>query len=419
MIYAATHKEIISRPEDEYSSCLAGFANRDTRSTTLGPPEIGFALVWVKCNHVDILMLSVDSLYVSSELYNEICMIVNQKYHIAPDAIIFSATHTHSSPNVSWPEFGALDNNFRTRIIDSIDSALYSMSKSFESISLSTFLMPVPSGLIIGRRKKGRDIKSLFFKNKILMLPNKGQEIDKEIRVIELNFKDRKLYLLNMSCHPVFSASSQISSDFPGEIINQLQSSLNCEFIFFQGWCGDIRPNSTSNFKRAPNLILKLKSFFNGDIFVPSTKQFFNDFCKKITYAVSINLKNNLSPETDNNCYAYSGSFELQSHTRKTHKKLPFSIIKLNNILLISIAAEVSSKYYVSLIEELPDLMIVPIGYSNGMIGYLPYPDQVAEGGYEVESYGNYGWDSHISEQSLTGFYDNLRSEIKRAMELH
>jgi hypothetical protein len=49
------------------------------------------------------------------------------------------------------------------------------------------------------------------------------------------------------------------------------------------------------------------------------------------------------------------------------------------------------------------------MGFSEGVIGYLPYHDEVKEGGYEVDSSVNYGWDSCINEGSLCDFFDELK----------
>ncbi|WP_036519041.1 hypothetical protein [Nitrincola sp. A-D6] len=246
----------------------------------------------------------------------------------------------------------------------------------------------------------------------MLMLP----EIDEQGGAVlnKLSFFDNSneiLSIFGLSCHPVFSTSKIISSDYPGEIVNHYQNTNESSAIFLQGWSGDLRPDTSGKFMSTRSLIDCAKALFNGKVFLQPDFKKFSCFCNDI-----VNLIQSIKPLHVNDQPLISSlqrKLSLVSSTGHTTKSFFVSIHRIDNILFISIPAEVSSRYYSYLASNFVSYKIFPLGCSNGMIGYLPYYDQVREKGYEVDSAKNYGWDSYIGEDSLIKFKNDLYILVK------
>ena len=187
--------------------------------------------------------------------------------------------------------------------------------------------------------------------------------------------------------------------------------------LFTQGFSGDVRPYSVSKNIFKNGLIGFLKILFNGPIFIHSSNNYFKKFCFVISQQIIIALNSKKSTNVlFKNASFHLFKYELISSTRYVRKEIIVKYHILGNLLFISISAEVSSKYYLAIKNEFPNIEIIPMGLSDNLIGYLPYPSEVDEGGYEVTSAVNYGWDSIISKNSIELFFTNLIRDIKTSI---
>ena len=75
----------------------------------------------------------------------------------------------------------------------------------------------------------------------------------------------------------------------------------------------------------------------------------------------------------------------------------------------MAISAEVHDFYW----HLIRSKKIIAISCTDQLIGYLPAPNDIKEGGYEVcnSAYNNY-WDSSISKKSLEDFEKFLVQEM-------
>jgi hypothetical protein len=86
----------------------------------------------------------------------------------------------------------------------------------------------------------------------------------------------------------------------------------------------------------------------------------------------------------------------------------------MNNILLVDIPAEVNSFYYNSIRQVLNGNSFLPLGNSHDMISYLPGYAEIEDGGYEVDSYVHYDFDTPLSSTSLKEYHQKLIDAIKQ-----
>lgn len=393
---------------------LAGFAQRTASREQIGPKDLYTKIVWLEDDDNIILFISLDTLYFPQKIADILDEHCHEEYRITNNNIIYNATHTHSAPSVALPHFGRIDDTYIDRITSEIIIGLAYCEKNKKQSSIETRVFPV-GNKIIGRRRVGWDINSFFLKKKTLLLPNESQGIDSHIRTMKISTDDEECIatILNFSCHPVIANTSCYSSDFPGKITSDLSTYFGGVTVFLQGFCGDIRPNITTEKVPVFEIINYLKIIFNKKIFKVPDLSDFKDFCTDIFDRITTAHKENGDATSFSSIKAHSFKHKLISQSGKTTRTINVKIIRIDKIIFVSIPAEVNSKYIINLKKNFPDYTVFPLGYAEGMIGYLPYYKEIEEGGYEVNSAVNYNWDTPLSIESTEEFYNKLISELE------
>jgi hypothetical protein len=138
--------------------------------------------------------------------------------------ILIAATHTHCGPATQpMPGLGEVDADYAKRlralIVEAAGEAAGSpkpaeFSYAFESIE--------PLGF--NRRKKN------------------FCGVDPVLKAAIFRTAERKTYLLNYACHAVvFGRKTHVSADWPGAVVREIEKAGD-RAVFFQGFCGDIDP---------------------------------------------------------------------------------------------------------------------------------------------------------------------------------
>ncbi|RBO85736.1 hypothetical protein [Marinomonas aquiplantarum] len=411
-MYKVSIAKLNVNPDLFTSSCLAGFAKRDSSTEKFGLSELEVGVLWVKdVKGNNFILVSVDTLYLDGSYLDFIYRWLLEEFGVSSSEVVFNATHTHSAPNSSSTFFGEQDAGFIGEITDKIKACVSIAFSKLEEGSVFFYEAQLPSGLIVNRRLLSRDIKSFFMKKRMIMSPNYSKKFDHYVRVVNFVSSSENSILINLSCHPVFNNNNAISSDFPG-ILRRDLSHLFDNVIFTQGFSGDIRPDSVISRYSPSNFLVFIKALVNGHSFISPTLRFFDYFNNSVVKTVEKRRTfNNIT--SSEFIFSHIFQFDLKSTTLKTIKNIEVKIINVGGIVFISIPAEVNSRYFFEIKSAFKELNIVPLGYAENIIGYLPYPTEVQEGGYEVNSYKNYGWDSPISSDSLTELFQSIVSAIK------
>ncbi len=403
---------------------LSGFRGRSTNKRK-GLGRLNASVLWLKYveKHADKIYISIDTLYIPLEISNPVYEYLSKNYQLFPCQIVFNASHTHSAPALekSFTINEYVDSDYVEYVLDKLLGLFGSIHLTdFANVDICLKQIPVPSSLTISRRKVGFDIRSFYLKRKTIMLPNSNKKIDDKIRLIIIRDEQRKVdvVLYNFSCHPVFDDGEQVSSDFIGVVNKYLAEKEGIHGMFLQGFLGDIRPNFTTRNFLEVNFINKTKILMNGLVFKPFVKSEFDAFCSQIGEVVTESCREIM----ESNTVANSGSvtqkeYPLVSDSGKVMKKLIVKMHLIDHALLISMPAEVTSSYYVELAKLFPRLLIIPLAVADGILGYLPFYKEALEGGYEVNSAANYGWDSKISYNSLKVFFEAMCLDISLEQE--
>lgn len=396
---------------------LSGFSKRNGK-LDFGENKLKVSILWLKQNSTDIIFISLDVLYIPLEVAEPIYHILKEKYSIEKEQVIFNATHTHSAPGIEKKFDTIVDKDLIKYFIDCLKSIFEVKNILFENGIFHYKTINTGKKIWISRRKKGKNIRSFFMKESMLLLPNQSNPVDDEIRLLLIYDENKKLKFLmyNFSCHPVFNTSDNMSSDFIGEINNILNKELKIDSMFLQGFLGDIRPNVTTKSFFETNFINKLKLIFNNEVFREPNKNDFTIFCTSVSDLICNNLQT--SDNYNESIFLCKQKlYQLESHSKRTQKQFIVKFILNGSNLFLSIPAEVNTNYKLQLSKKFNNLNIIPLGVADDIIGYLPYYTEVKEGGYEVHSATNYGWDAYISEKSLKNFFLDLQNDIDLILE--
>ena len=389
---------------------LSGFGSRTDANETLGIQKLFIRCLWLRHDERDIFIVSLDLLYVPNFFAKSIREYLLDQYDLPPENIIFSATHTHSSYGLGFfREETAYRNQIEGMLVP-VFEAIKKMANKFQPAKISQ-ISNTCDGVAINRRKLVFNPRRLRFES--TSLPNHNKTFFGDINGLIFEYsKSSKIVLFSFACHPVFNLSKEISSDFPGVVCKKLIDKSFCDdAIFMQGFGGDIRPN----FQLTLSDILsnqvtfreKLKVLFFRKIFKKLTKWDLDNFSS----AIATVIQNTQSTELEDIRFlAKRKYFRLSSETGKSQKDIFIQIIDLGeNNQFVAISAEVHDFYW----HLIRSKKIIAISCTDQLIGYLPAPNDIKEGGYEVcnSAYNNY-WDSSISKKSLEDFEKFLVQEM-------
>lgn len=380
---------------------LAGFAHRK------GKVDAVLEKLYVKSyllqfEQKSFLLLAADLIWWDTLQVKELQGDIESKFGIPSDQICFHATHNHSGPQISYRFSKELGNPsakyldfLKQQVMKSIDQAFSNM----ESVDIKVNKGNAKIG--VNRRK--------IVNGEIEMAPNMDGPIDNDLTVFSfLNGKnENKAIWIHYTCHPTSTDAAIISSEYPGVCCKKVSEQYpECNVAFLQGFCGDIRP-----------AVIKENSFYWGNIedMTSIGEGLSNEVIKllqsdgELSQPVSFEFKKIEMPLTFSNefmsmCIPKSLEEEWPTLIEKNNGnyELIIQYIKLGNKLkLFSCNAELVQEYG-KYIKEKNDT-IIPLGYSNGMVGYIPTSKQLEEGGYEAEeSLFYFGFPAKLSSSTET-----------------
>ncbi len=199
------------------------------------------------------LMMSVDTASIGA-IGEEVRQWASATYNIPAENILVSAIHQHSCPDpyvTDWPT----SVRYRERIVkgmqDSVKKALEDLAPAEMYINTATtdalsfvrhYIAKDPAGSIVGDNYNDTIGSQYGYKGH-------ESESDKEMRMVKFTREgDKKdIIVVNFQAHPhmgTSAASTDIHSDWPGVMRDEVSKALNCETMYFSGAGGNL--NSTS-----------------------------------------------------------------------------------------------------------------------------------------------------------------------------
>lgn len=378
---------------------MAGYGHRDHGAEAV-LDDLELRVFWFEHEGTSACVVSADLIGFDAPLTAQIRDDLAGAYGVRPDAVLLAASHTHSGPQTSAtlaaagglpvPEYVE---SLRRKVVAAAGVA----RSNARPATLHAGRGLLEDGFAINRRRKEN--------GRVLNAPNPPGVKDDE--VITLTVRDAATgnilaVLFQFTCHPTTMGDYRLSADYPGAARRHVEASLPGVVAgFLPGCFGDIRPNCT---------ILGGKRFRRG---TPEDVAAFGEALgREVVRVATKDSSDALEPSIA----AWTGDLSLPLAQEGEFRPLSMQRLDLaKNYIIIAMGGEVCVDFglYAKTLRE--DAYVVPLGYSNGLIGYISSARLFPEGGYEPDSsYQVYGLPAPF-HPSIDGI---IRSELDRLVNL-
>lgn len=331
------------------------------------------------------VLISADLLWWGSQMVEVLKRRIREHWHA--DTVILHSTHTHSGPQI-WDGFskygGSVDSAYiaelETTVLGGIDAATSEME---------------PVSVEIGRG--GCDIainRRYRSKGQIQIAPNENGPVDHELTVLRYKSVVNgrvKAVLVHYACHPVVTSDNLVSSEFTGVAMEELERAVGGGAIcaYLQGTCGDINPCQHGGDAQVVELGRRLARDVNS-VLTGTMRRVGSVPLRAIWTSVALPLqalpeREYLESLTDEPGVMGEWSRKLLAMQNEipASRSLEMTGLALaEGFTLLAMNAEIVVEYGLYL-KSVSHRRVLPIAYSDGMIGYIPTAGQLEEGGYE------------------------------------
>ena len=393
--YQYSFQKIDMTPEVPEETCLGAYRGLRNNHCEGIKDRIYLFIYRYKISEREYCIITLDLLWIDEGFYQQIKTIVEEKSKIQSNNILVCCTHTHSAPYVcdDFKHFGQKNDDYNSYILQLITDHMGDCSYE-KAVSIEEGYFDAPK-LIANRNYIVKNPRKKHWT--VILSPNHQLAYENKIRYIKITSAEsqKPTYLINFSSHPTFNKSNFISSDYPGKV-REIFEDQSCNAIFIQGYAGDQKVNMkkyTGKSSIKGLLCLKLLPSFNENI------KRFTQSVKNIVSNDSIVSQQVQSGEAD----GIQMEFQISTGKNVRLQKLPLT----ENINLYAINAEPSFQ----LAEYIDKVHGWPVGYANGMIGYIPNTELVKiKAGYEYNSWSSFESNSPVTQGDITKIIDNIRS---------
>jgi len=392
------------------SPCVMGCGDCE-EATDIVRDSLEVNILLIKSCDDIFAVISIDALYLGSDLRNRI-----EKLLIGialPTNIFISASHTHYAPmlDTKKPFFGDCNLGHLDYVEGQIKSLLERLiQEGFCMCYLE--VQKYQSNLVSNRRRKrflGVDTRGRIVWNKVWMQPSRKNPRPTSYKIEIRNKSDGFLVAViwQLACHPTsLPYGKEHSSHFVAHVRDAVRrnNSAKTAFLFLQGFSGDLRPPAIPPIKGPKGFIRHLLlgswyTLFTEENYQKWLNSLWREYSlphEKCDFEKSISQKR---VEASRIRLPADLLFDVgASSTREiTFQKLIFS-----GVTLFGVSGELVSHYSKYLENQFPDMVLIPVGCIDDVIGYFPTDEMIAEGGYEsfefLESFGLKGITEHFEE---------------------
>lgn len=332
-------------------------------------------------------LVSTDICLVSPSEYDRVAGLLQEKYGIDPLHFWWSATHTHSAPEVGPPglpaafmgerythQYDTSYTNFvATQLIEGIGEAIDALQPARVGVGWGY------SRANINRR--ARDVDNIAF-----LGMNPDGPVDRRIGLLKFtNPKGQLIALLaNYPIHGTVlgGANLHISGDAPGVVSEYVEAKLGAPMLFINGAAGNLAPIYSVYDPEAGSRKLKQFRAMLGDKILAAQEKirFYTD-----TIALSFGEQHFETPRRE----ALSWPEDLDAYTRQTPEgenlvRVPVRYLKLNqDIGIWSAPLELFCEISNEVRDRSPFAYTFYYGYTNGWLGYMVTENEYGYKGYE------------------------------------
>ncbi len=419
---------------------LAGYAAREKGSSGIADNLYSKTLV-LDDGKEKIAIVTNDLIGLGEKTVNRIRKIAEEKTGIRRDKIMVSCSHTHSGPaTIPLKGCGKIDVDYFSTLENTVADGIYLAFQKMEEASI---------GVGKGKVRINVNRSGKIREEDLTILPNPEGIVDDEVGVAIM--KDKNGFpiatWINYACHPVVLGPENllISADYPGATQRFIEKKMGGMVLFSNGCCGNLNPIIyPGTFEDVENLGISIgeRALRLAGTISTSSKVKFKIVSKRISLPVqkppSLERMERMVEEKrkelekirkmEHDFLEFNVSrimFEWARASLEVLKEGKFSekieievfLLAFNNAILIGIPGEVFAEIGVKIKESSVFKYTFILGYTNGLIGYIPTKGAFLKGGYEVEvAHKYYGAISPLSPEAERVLIDEvlrLMKEVK------
>lgn len=401
MLYeVGCHKVDVTPPVGVW---LAGYAARTEPSKAVYHPLRAVTTV-IGDGQTDVLLVSIEWLGFY-DLTEEARRRISEACGIPRSHIILCGTHTHCGPAVRDVDVrrhgeDAIDGEYVDRTLDALAEAALSAVESRRPAHLGTG--SEWCGFAASRRKPDGN-------GGVLWEPSLDAPHDHEVPVLVVSSPDGALRqtIFSYACHPTSTGPIlEIGGDYPGFACAALESRYpGVVASFLKGCGGDQKPDpaerTTGTFRRIPveevkvlgsqlgsavARVVDLGPLDSVDGAIKVAQTFVTLEADPVTESAIAEARDSEGFAAREWADHYSGAMEA-GDVLSTRVSMEIQTVRFgNSLVLVTMAGEINVEYGLRLKRELGKVIdwVIPLGYANEIVGYVPVERQIPEGGYEV-----------------------------------
>jgi hypothetical protein len=301
--------------------------------------------------------------------------LIEEHCGIPPENVILHATHTHSGPFSFRHKQGIRNEPYWDVTQQHIAGAVYMAQAQTQEFFVGVGRSSLDYAL--NRRILMEDGKILYLSKHPGLKPN--QPTDNELGVVSFRKLDRRplITLMNYSCHPfcVANVPRQISADFPGSAVEQVEKRLFGSAIYTNGAHANIHPKQHAEGFEAMDAfgLAMAEKTLKVMPFIETGRA---ERLRSVSESVSLDLiPEKMDENEDIHDYRDGETFDFQ-----------ITVIALNDIAFVAIPGEYHVELQIDIKKETPIKNTFLLTNSNGYVSYIPHAEAYDQGGYEVNS---------------------------------
>jgi len=398
-------------------TAMMGFSARDRAHGCDGTHDDLFVrALYLTHGTEEALIMGFDLCFLGREDADRCKGAIGRKMDLAPRQILLNTSHTHAGPSVgtwAYADYTPPDRLY----LRELERAVVAAASEARACACEVTLRAgaTRSSLPMNRRKPDENGRAIFAPNPdgtvcdwlpiCLMADARGQPV---------------CLLFSASCHPSTVGGFEVSADYPGVAMELVDSYLGASVsLFLQGAAGDAKPaviaegshhwrgGTWDDVAEAGRMVAEeIIGAFEGGLAQVEPQLH--------TCAIEVNWP--LAPSIGRAGYeallADAGTEELKrlwaerqllrlDRGEQLPEAVPLTVHGLQigkDVRLIGLEGEPVAELGLIIKDFYEGGITFPLGYSDGAQLYLVTSPMLAEGGYEVESYYEYGYPAPAAE---------------------
>lgn len=389
---------------------IAGYNRKELSKGVLDPIEINSLVI--KENNKTIIFSILDSIIIEDCVILPVKKAIFENFGIPFEQIIIGCIHTHSAPAYFKPFFENvyIDQELQKNLIQSF---IKSISKALTSLEEATLVMETTQ------------IEGLYGNRNM-----KDGVADKSINVLHFmnsHSKNEICSFIQLSCHPTILNGSnfKLSADLLGWIRQKYQAKTQVPCMIVNGFCGDVstrfyrKLKGEEELERVSSSIIQqmndlnpLDVLFNDLKCTSFEKEYcYNGQCDPFVQTEIPHLKEKINKSQNDVEKAISSqllhNLEFKASKGEMVLKLYSHIIKLGNILFISLPGDITAALGKRIVDHFKDYKVIILGYCENYSNYFVCK----------EDYGKY-FETYISRLSKGNADNFIQHVIDQADDL-